>query len=252
MYFFQFHIGDYRAATAHLSNDEDLAYRRLLDMYYDTEQPIVKDLDFVARRLRLPVECIKTVLQDFFTPSDAGWHHKRCDKEIASYQKMRDGGKKGASKRWHSEGNGEAIPPLSTPQATPNANHEPITNNHKPRTNNKNTVSCPADVSQDCWEAFITHRKAVKALVTDRVVNTIRNEADKAGIPLEDALDEVVARGWKGFKADWYKPQFRTEQPRKTQHQINQEGIARSLGLIPKETHLGDCDVIEASTRYLD
>lgn len=116
----------------------------------------------------------------------------------------------------------------------------------------KNAVACPSDVSQDCWDAFITHRKAVKALVTDRVVNTIRNEADKAGIPLEDALDEVVARGWKGFKADWYKPQFRTEQPRKTQHQLNQEAIARSIGLIPKETHLGDFDVIEASTRYLD
>lgn len=116
----------------------------------------------------------------------------------------------------------------------------------------KNAVACPSDVSQDCWDAFITHRKAVKALVTDRVVNTIRNEADKAGIPLEDALDEVVARGWKGFKADWYKPQFRAEQPRKTQHQLNQEAIARSIGLIPKETRLGDCDVIEASTRYLD
>lgn len=116
----------------------------------------------------------------------------------------------------------------------------------------KKAVACPSDVSQDCWDAFITHRKAVKALVTDRVVNTIRNEADKAGIPLEDALDEVVARGWKGFKADWYKPQIRTEQPRKTQHQLNQEAIARSIGLIPKETRLGDCDVIEASTRYLD
>lgn len=116
----------------------------------------------------------------------------------------------------------------------------------------KNAVACPADVSPDCWDAFMTHRKAVKALVTDRVVNTIRNEADKAGIPLEDALDEVVARGWKGFKADWYKPQIRTEQPRKTQHQLNQEAIARSIGLIPKETRLGDCDVIEASTRYLD
>ena len=112
----------------------------------------------------------------------------------------------------------------------------------------KNAVACPSDVSPDCWEAFITHRKAVKALVTDRVVNTIRNEADKAGISLEDALDEVVARGWKGFKSDWYKPQIRSEQPRKTQHQLNEEATARALGLIPKK----DFYDVETTTRFLD
>jgi hypothetical protein len=112
----------------------------------------------------------------------------------------------------------------------------------------KKAVACPSDVSPDCWEAFITHRKAVKALVTDRVVNTIRNEADKAGIPLEDALDEVVARGWRGFKAEWYKPQVRTEQPRKTQHQLNEEATARALGLIPKK----EVYDVETTARFLD
>ena len=40
MNYYSFHIGDYRGATAHLSNEEDLAYRRLLDMCYDTESAI--------------------------------------------------------------------------------------------------------------------------------------------------------------------------------------------------------------------
>ena len=252
MHFFQFHVGDYRAATAHLSNDEDLAYRRLLDMYYDTEQPIPLDIQFVSRRLRLPVDCIQVVLDDFFVHSEQGWMHKRCQEEIVKYQRMKDGGRNGANKRWAKDSNGEAIPPLSPTQSPPNANQEPITNNHKPVTNNKNDVACPADVSPDCWEAFIAHRKAVKALVTERVVNTMRNEADKAGIPLEDALDEVVARGWKGFKAEWYKPHTRTEQPRKTQYQLQQEAIARSIGLIPREsTFVGETVDVEAITTRL-
>jgi hypothetical protein len=50
MHYYQFHIGDYRSATAHLTNEEDLAYRRLLDMYYDTEVPIPNDPKDVARK----------------------------------------------------------------------------------------------------------------------------------------------------------------------------------------------------------
>jgi len=113
------------------------------------------------------------------------------------------------------------------------------------------SVACPSDVSTDCWEAFIAHRKAVKALVTDRVVNSIRNEADKAGIPLQDALDEVVARGWKGFKADWYKPMICNEQPRKTQYQLNQEATARALGLMPQHTFDGEVYDVETVTKFL-
>ena len=46
MFHYKRHIGDYRSATAHLTNDEDLAYMRLLDYYYETESPIDKPLDW--------------------------------------------------------------------------------------------------------------------------------------------------------------------------------------------------------------
>ena len=61
MHYFQFNIADYRSATTHLSNDEDLAYRRLLDMYYDTEQKIPLDTQWVARRLRVGTEVVEAV-----------------------------------------------------------------------------------------------------------------------------------------------------------------------------------------------
>ena len=34
MNYYPFHLGDYAARTAHLEPMEDLAYRRLLDLYY--------------------------------------------------------------------------------------------------------------------------------------------------------------------------------------------------------------------------
>ena len=132
MHYYQFHIGDYRAATAHLSNDEDLAYRRLLDMYYDTEEPIPTDTDWVARRLRLDSHVIVSVLRDMFVLSELGWHHARCDKEISVYKGFSVAGKRGAAKRW---GKGGDSPPMTPPIAT--NNQEPITNNQV------NTYICP-------------------------------------------------------------------------------------------------------------
>ena len=43
----------------------------------------------------------------------------------------------------------------------------------------------------------------IKATVTETVIKSIQKEADKANWTLEQALSEIVARGWRGFKADW-------------------------------------------------
>jgi len=61
----------------------------------------------------------------------------------------------------------------------------------------------PDDISADCWNDFIAHRKAKRAIVTNRVINTIRQEAHLAGWTLEQALDHMVLMGWRGFKAEW-------------------------------------------------
>lgn len=61
----------------------------------------------------------------------------------------------------------------------------------------------PTDVSQECWDDFLAHRKQKRAIVTERVINRIRAEADLAGYTLEEALNECVDRGWQGFKSDW-------------------------------------------------
>jgi len=37
MHYYQFNIKTYIASTAHLTNGEDLAYRRLIDHYYSND-----------------------------------------------------------------------------------------------------------------------------------------------------------------------------------------------------------------------
>ena len=88
MNFYSFHIGDYATHTAHLEPMEDLAYRRLLDLYYRTESPLPEDVHDVARLIRMKdcIEAVDTVLMEFFELTDAGWQHARCDAEIAKMQ----------------------------------------------------------------------------------------------------------------------------------------------------------------------
>lgn len=73
----------------------------------------------------------------------------------------------------------------------------------------KTNVTKPDDVSADLWADFLAHRKQKKAIVSERVINTIRNEAKIAGWTLEEALDEVILRDWRGFKAEWVKDEWK-------------------------------------------
>lgn len=79
----------------------------------------------------------------------------------------------------------------------------------KPRSKKQTSVVKPDDVSDDLWADFLAHRKQKKAIVSERVINTIRNEAKIAGWTLEEALDEVILRDWRGFKADWVKDEWK-------------------------------------------
>ena len=91
-------------------------------------------------------------------------------------------------------------------------------------------LPCPDSVNPATWSDFLQVRKAKKAPVTAAAISGIEREARKAGWSLEKALLECCARGWAGFKADWVADKG----PQKTQHQLNNEAMARSIGLIPK------------------
>ena len=101
----------------------------------------------------------------------------------------------------------------------------------KKETRVQKALACPINVNPEIWADFLVIRKAKKAPVTAAAIAGIEREARKAQWSLEKALVECCARGWAGFKAEWVNKE---QNQNKTQHQINQEGIARSLGLLPK------------------
>ena len=200
MHLFMFHLGDYYAHTAHLSPMEDLAYRRIIDLYYLHETPPTGTPDQVARQIRMrdQAKAVAQVLHEFFTeevgdPVDNSmqvWRHKRCDKEIERYQAVKDGGRKGAAMRWAKGGDSPPIPPLSPPYVPPNANQEPITVNHKPLTIKEKQRGSRFDLQEmpDTWIDFCKQQRP--------------------DLNLRDTFDAfrdywTAVPGSKGLKADW-------------------------------------------------
>jgi len=102
--YYEHHIRDYDADTAHLSWLEDMAYTRLLRLYYRKEAPIPADIAQACRLVRAHTKAekaaVENVLNEFFKLHDDGWHHDRCDEEIASYRARQEKAARSAEARW--------------------------------------------------------------------------------------------------------------------------------------------------------
>lgn len=89
MNYYEHHIGDYATATKHLTWDEDMAYTRLIRLYYEKEQPIPADLKKACRLVcatsKLQREAVETVLEEFFELREDGWHQQVCDENLSRY-----------------------------------------------------------------------------------------------------------------------------------------------------------------------
>jgi len=195
MNFYPFHIGDYISHTSHLTDEEDLAYRRMIDLYYMTEAPFPNDSAWVARRVKTNPAIVLTLLNEFFELEDDGlWHSSRADKEIAKYQYLSESGKKGAEKRW---GNRDVKPTNSIPNSLPIAT--PIAT----KTKNQDHITTPEGVIESVWNDYLKIRKAAKKPITDTALKGLVREANKAGKTLNEALVICCERSWLGFKAEW-------------------------------------------------
>jgi len=85
MHFYKFHINDYAVQTRHLTNIEDLCFRRLLDLYYTNEKPLKLDHKWLAKKVQVNEKVVEVILEDFFTKTSEGWINRRADGEIAEY-----------------------------------------------------------------------------------------------------------------------------------------------------------------------
>ena len=158
MHYYQFNIGDYQSHTSHLSEMEDLVYRRLLDWYYLHETPIPLDETEVSRQIRMRshTESIAIVLQEYFERIDDGWIHHRANKEIAKAGDKSEKAKASANARWGKK-DANALPKKSESNATHNT--LPNTQDTEHKTQKKtlgkrlaNDFSFPLEWEQFCKE----------------------------------------------------------------------------------------------------
>lgn len=135
MNYYPHHLGDYAAATTHLSWDEDMAYTRLLRAYYTAEKGIPDATRYrVARAMsRTQKQAVDVVLQEFFTLQDGIWTQRRADEEIAAYQDKQEKAKRSAEARW----NGKRSQSERNANASPNAMRTHSEGN-APNPNNQN------------------------------------------------------------------------------------------------------------------
>ena len=89
MKYYCFHMGDYTEKTAHLTWDEDAAYRKLIDWYYSLEGPLPSDTRAIYRKIKADTEdrraATDAVLSEFFTLTEEGYRHEKCDERIAKF-----------------------------------------------------------------------------------------------------------------------------------------------------------------------
>jgi len=196
MNFYPFHIGDYAAHTRHLSLMEDLAYRRLIDLYYLSEGSIVGNWELIARRIGMSEisSDVKYILETFFEQNGEKWVNKRCDEELAKYWLKAESARN--ANRAKSEKNSVLKSTLkSEPLQLPTNNQEPITNNIK-------TIT-PDGVSESIFKDYKKLRATKKAPLTETALKGLEREAKKANMSLQSVMELCCERGWSGFKADW-------------------------------------------------
>ena len=207
MHYYQFNIGDYASHTRHLSPIEDIAYRRLLDLYYLHERPLNSGLTSVARQINLREyeSEIKSVLEEFFTLTDDGWINVRADKEIAHYrgkiEQASRAGRASAERRFNAR---------STDVQLTN-NHKPITNNQIKERNPIVPAELPDWLNKTDWNDFVEMRKKLKKPMTDRAVKLMLSKLEtmkNKGINTSEVLQKSILANW----SDVYEPKVQTQQ----------------------------------------
>lgn len=136
MNYYEHHLGDYLRDTAHLTLIEDGAYRRLIDLYYTRKGPLPADPKNVCRLVRAhgddEIQAVSSVLAEFFTLTDEGYRHKRCDAEIVAFNDKVSKKRAAANARWRGcDSNADAYAGALQMECSPDSIHQ--TPDKKPR-----------------------------------------------------------------------------------------------------------------------
>ena len=183
MHSYQHNIKTFNNATRFLTRVERSLYRDLIELYYDTEQPL-QSVDFgrLCRQVMAhsdeEKEALKYVLSEFFALTGDVYTHNYCDEQIEKFRtgisaKAKAGVASAEAKKQKAaqrinervnkkeQANNEPTTEVNT-RSTAVTNQEPITNNHKPRTKNQShTGSHEKSMRDEPAEILNAESKAV-------------------------------------------------------------------------------------------
>lgn len=132
--YYEHHLGDWAAATGHLTWDEDMAYTRLLRAYYHHERAIPEGQQYRLAKASTPAQrkAVDSVLSEFFSLEGGAYHQKRADAEIARCQDKQRKASASANARWskdkqHTGRNANASPDAMRTHSDGNAHQTPDT-----------------------------------------------------------------------------------------------------------------------------
>lgn len=202
MHYYKFEISVWNLHTAHLSLVEEAVYRRLIDHYYDTEEPIARDFNGMLRRLRLEDyrEEVITILNEFFQQVDSGYRNKHCDQKIADYKKQKK------TNKINGKSGGRPKKQTETESVTSGNPSVTLTTNNKQQTKNKQiTLELPDWLPETNWNDFVEFRKFIKKPMTDRakqlMLSNLQKIKDNGHDPIL-AMNKSIANNW----SDIYEP----------------------------------------------
>jgi len=178
MHYYQFNIGDYKSHTEHLSEMEDLTYRRLLDWYYLHETPIPLEINETARQIRMRshTDCIATVLQEYFERTENGWIHHRANAEILKAGDKSHKASESAKARWNKAKDANALPAQSESNATQDTLHKTQDTEHnikegKPSLSGSTFPTCPHQEILKLWAKHLPHLTQPRVWEGSRATN---------------------------------------------------------------------------------
>ncbi len=168
MHYYQHHIGDFIRDTARLSDEQCMAYMRLIWLYYESEQPLPNNPRSLAFRIGSSEEVVSLILESFFNLDGDTWRHTRCDSEIAEYEAIcnrnRTNGKAGGRPK-KTQPVSDGLPEGTQQEPRRNPNQEPVTNNQEPIEDQKHLVTGVTDF-ESFWKFYprkVSKSEALKA-----------------------------------------------------------------------------------------
>jgi uncharacterized protein YdaU (DUF1376 family) len=206
MNFYPFHVGDYASHTKGLSLLEDLAFRRLIDLYYLNEAPITDDIERASRviGMREHSDIVSYILSEFFLKSEDGYRNTRCDEEIAKYHAKADRARKACGSRWGSTEKESEMDLISDADQMLTKNQEPIKTSKKSRIPDAPVVfpmNLDSSEFHKAWSDYCEYRKQSRYAKL-KPASVQSQLATLASWGQEDAITSIqttIRNGWQGL-----------------------------------------------------